>query len=208
MKMVVGFLLIAVPVIAVWHDARACEPTVSRDVSLLLNSITSNQLTRRNSLLTTGKIPILANAVSSARYRNAPKNGLLTTDKIPILANSVASEGEPLDFGEMGFDIESLDWAQNVAGKWTLSARDPVQSCDVELIRAGTMTGGNVVSGFGCPDGFFNVVNWQVDGVELRFLSPTGRVMARFYQTMWGWQGERENDGAVLILTEFDGPFN
>lgn len=84
--------------------------------------------------------------------------------------------------------------------RWTLSSRDPIQSCDIELTRYPDMAAGGVVSGFGCPDGFFNVVGWRLDGIELRFLSPTGRVMARFYQASSGWQGERENDGAALNL--------
>jgi hypothetical protein len=93
-----------------------------------------------------------------------------------------------------------LPVVDDVARKWTLSAHDPVQSCEVDLIGNWTFPTGSVVSGFDCPDGVFNVVSWQLEGMELRFLSPTGRVMARFYRTGWGWQGERENDGAILIL--------
>jgi hypothetical protein len=91
--------------------------------------------------------------------------------------------------------------SEDVATSWTLSSREPVQSCELELTRVADMDAGNVISGFGCPDGFFSVVAWRLDGAELNFLSPTGRVMARFYKTRVGWHGERENDGAALVLT-------
>jgi hypothetical protein len=203
MKIVASCALIAVLASAVSDGVRACDTTILHDISELSNLTTGNQIEAEHSLLTTGKIPILGNSVRQVTLANS----LLTRGKVPILANSVASARAPsLLSGTTVLSGQRIDFrlpvAEEVARKWTLTAKDPVQTCELDLVRLSTISGGNVVSGFGCPDGFFNVVSWRLDGMELRFLSPTGRVMARFYQTQWGWQGERENDGAVLVLTQ------
>ena len=93
-----------------------------------------------------------------------------------------------------------LPRAEDVARTWRLATQDDSQSCEISLLRVDGIAAGNLVSGFDCPDGMFNVVGWRLEGMELRFLSPTGRVMMRFFQTGNGWQGARENDGAVLVL--------
>lgn len=90
---------------------------------------------------------------------------------------------------------------EDAAQKWTLSTREGDQTCDFELSRHDDIGAAGVVSGLGCPDGFFNVVSWELSGIELRMLSPTGRVLARFYRTsLVRWDGERENDGAPMVL--------
>lgn len=90
---------------------------------------------------------------------------------------------------------------EDAAQKWTLSTREGDQTCDFELSRHDDIGPAGVISGLGCPDGFFNVVSWELNGIELRMLSPTGRVLARFYRTsLVRWDGERENDGAPMVL--------
>jgi hypothetical protein len=105
-----------------------------------------------------------------------------------VLANRLAPIGEGV--------------AKSTSETWLLSMADGSQSCEIELLSIEGFGPSSVFAAPGCPDGFFNVVGWEIDRNELRFLSPTGRVMATFQGLPSSrMYGTRENDGARLIMT-------
>jgi hypothetical protein len=96
---------------------------------------------------------------------------------------------------------------ESLTRTWRLSMADGSQACDIELFSIPDFGPTSVFAGSDCPEGFFNVVGWTIEGDELRFWSPTGRILARLPRSAPPRLfGERDNDGAPLVMTRLARP--